>query len=54
MNCHYCSREATYDVKAGGVRVGLCEDHFRERLEELANADSLEEITERVDVERAE
>ncbi len=54
MNCHYCDQEAAFAAESEGLKVGLCEDHFRERLQELAEADSLERLKEEVDVDRAE
>ncbi|ADD05594.1 uncharacterized protein Nmag_2024 [Natrialba magadii ATCC 43099] len=54
MNCHYCDREAAFAAESGGLKVGLCEEHFRERLQELAEADGLENLKEKVDVDRAE
>lgn len=54
MQCHYCEAPAAYAAESEGVKVGLCEDHFQDRLEELAEADSLEAIRERVDVDRQE
>ena len=54
MNCHYCDHAASFAAESEGVKVGLCETHFRERLQELAEADGLETLKERVDVDRAE
>ncbi|WP_168192906.1 MULTISPECIES: DUF6757 family protein [Halostella] len=54
MKCHYCDREAAFAAESDGIRVGLCEDHFRDRLEELSESDALEQIQEKVDVDRAE
>lgn len=54
MKCHYCDREAAFAAESDGVRVGLCEDHFRDRLETLSESDALEELQEKVDVDRAE
>ncbi|WP_290816568.1 DUF6757 family protein [Halovivax sp.] len=54
MNCHYCDDPAAFAAESEGVKVGLCEAHFRERLEELAEADGLEALKEEVDVDRAE
>lgn len=51
MRCHYCSREADVGVSSDGVRVGLCEEHFEERLEELAEAEPLAELAENVETE---
>jgi hypothetical protein len=50
MQCHYCEREAAYAAESEAVRVGLCEEHFRERVEELAESEGLERIREEVDV----
>ncbi|ESP89511.1 DUF6757 family protein [Candidatus Halobonum tyrrellensis] len=54
MRCHYCEREAAYTADRDGVRVGLCENHFRERVEELAESEGLEALRERVDVTHAD
>jgi hypothetical protein len=51
MRCHYCDRDADTVVEKDGVKVGLCEIHFRERLEELADSEVLEELGERLDVD---
>ncbi|MFB6244448.1 MAG: DUF6757 family protein [Halobaculum sp.] len=50
MQCHYCDRAAAYAAESDGVRVGLCEEHFRERIEELAESDGLANVREQVDV----
>lgn len=52
MRCHYCDRDADVVVEQGGVRVGVCEEHFRERLEELADSEMMENLGEQLDVER--
>ena len=52
MQCHYCEGHADVTVEKDGIRVGLCEDHFRDRLEELAESDMLEEIREQLDIDR--
>jgi hypothetical protein len=54
MKCHYCDREASVAAESEGVKVGLCDDHFRDRLEELAEADELKELQEHIDVDRPE
>lgn len=51
MRCHYCSREADVTTSTDGVRVGLCDEHFQDRLEELAEAEPLAELEERIDVD---
>ena len=54
MQCHYCEREAAYAAEQDELRVGLCERHFRERVEELAESEGLESLRERVDVTQTE
>lgn len=51
MQCHFCSREADVVASSDGVRVGLCEEHFRERLEELAEAEPLAALEEKIDLD---
>lgn len=51
MRCHYCSREADVTADSEGVRVGLCEEHLQERLEELAASEPLDELEAMLDVE---
>jgi hypothetical protein len=54
MRCHYCDREAAIAVEKDGVKVGVCEDHFRDRMEELADEGWLEDLEEGLDVDRSE
>ena len=54
MQCHYCDREAAYAAEKEHMKVGLCEDHFRERLEELAESDELAALQEKIDIDRTE
>lgn len=54
MECHYCERDAEVGVEKDGVTVGVCEAHFRERLEELEDAEWLEDIEEHIDIDRSE
>jgi hypothetical protein len=54
MQCHYCEQEAAYAARKEHIKVGLCEDHFRERVEELADSDELEALREQIDVDRTE
>lgn len=51
MRCHYCTREADVTADSGGITVGLCEEHFEERIEELAESEGLEALEEQIDVE---
>lgn len=52
MRCHYCEREAAVSAESDGVRVGLCEEHFQERLEELTESEELAELQQRLNVDR--
>jgi hypothetical protein len=54
MRCHYCEHDAAYAAEKDGIKVGLCEEHFRERVEALAESDELEALREQIDVDRAE
>jgi len=54
MHCHYCDREAAYAAEKDGVKVGLCEDHFQERMESLAESEELAALQEQLDIDRAE
>lgn len=54
MECHYCDGGADVVVEKSEIRVGVCEEHFRERMEELADSEWLQEIEAQVDVDRAE
>lgn len=54
MQCHYCDREATYAAEKDAIKVGLCEEHFRDRVEELADSDELAALEEEIDVEGPE
>ncbi|MCY4729483.1 hypothetical protein KY092_02790 [Natronomonas gomsonensis] len=44
MQCHYCDEEAAVAVEKDHIKVGLCERHLRERMEELSDSDALEDI----------
>jgi hypothetical protein len=54
MECHYCDRDADISVEKDGVRVGVCETHFRERMEELADSEWLDDVEESLDIDRPE
>jgi hypothetical protein len=53
MQCHYCDREAAVAVEKDNIKVGLCEDHFRNRLEELKDDGWLDEFQEELDIDRS-
>ena len=54
MECHYCDAGADVVVEKDDIMVGVCEAHFREQMELLAEADWLEEIEDQLSVDRAE
>lgn len=54
MQCHYCDREAVYAARKDALRVGLCEEHFQERVEELAESDELAALQDRIEIEGTE
>ncbi|MFB6069206.1 MAG: DUF6757 family protein [Halobacterium sp.] len=53
MQCHYCDRSADLTVDKGGVKVGVCEDHFKERLDELSDSETLQRLREQLEIERS-
>lgn len=54
MQCHYCNRKASFSAETGGVRVGLCDRHFRDRFTEFAESDALQRLRQRLNVDRAD
>ena len=52
MECHYCGQTADVVAESDGVSVGLCEEHFRERLSELSES-AAERLREELDIDRA-
>ena len=54
MQCHYCDREADITVEKGGIQVGVCEQHFQEQMEELADSDMLGGVEEELDIDSVE
>jgi hypothetical protein len=49
MQCHYCDDEAAVAVEKEMVKVGLCEQHLRDRMEELSDSEWLEEFQSQID-----
>jgi len=54
MECHHCEEAAEIVVEKDGVRVGVCERHFRDRMEELADSEWVHDLEEQLDIDRAE
>lgn len=52
MQCHFCDRDADVAVEKDGVKVGVCERHFREQMDDLSDSEWVESIAEDVDVDR--
>ena len=52
MQCHYCDDDAALAVEKDGIKVGLCEDHFRDRLQELQDSGFLEDVRDDLDIDR--
>ncbi|QLD86255.1 hypothetical protein HWV23_11155 [Natronomonas halophila] len=49
MQCHYCDDEAAVAVEKNHLKVGLCEEHLRERMEELSDSEVLEDFESQID-----
>lgn len=51
MRCHDCGAPADVEVESRGVIVGLCEQHLRERVEELADEGAIAALREVLDTD---
>jgi hypothetical protein len=54
MECHHCEADADIVVEKDGIKVGVCETHFREQMDELADSAMLDGLQEQLDVDRTE
>ncbi|MFB6298025.1 MAG: DUF6757 family protein [Salinirussus sp.] len=54
MECHYCDRGADIVVERQAIKVGVCEEHFREQMTELADSEWLDDLDDRLDIDRHE
>jgi hypothetical protein len=54
MQCHYCENEADVAVEKDAVKVGVCQEHFREQLEELEEGEWLSDVDEELDIDRSD
>lgn len=54
MRCHHCEQEADVVVEKDEIRVGVCETHFREQMEALADSEMIANLDEELDVDRHE
>ena len=53
MQCHYCDADAAVAVEKDQLKVGLCESHFRDRLEALNDEGWLEDLHAAPDIDRS-
>lgn len=54
MKCHYCEKDAVYAAEKEGVKVGLCERHFKQQVEALSEDEGLAALQERIEIDRTE
>jgi hypothetical protein len=54
MQCHYCEDAADIAVEKEGVTVGLCQTHFKEQMEDLADSEWLDGVEEELDIDSRE
>jgi hypothetical protein len=52
MRCHYCDREATFTAETGGVQVGLCDRHFRDEFQRLAQSNQFGHLRHELNLDR--
>jgi hypothetical protein len=51
MHCDYCDESAAVAVEKDQVKVGLCERHFRERIEQLQEDGWLAALQDELDID---
>jgi hypothetical protein len=49
VQCHYCETGADVAIEKDHVKVGLCQEHLRDRMEELSGSDLLEDVASELD-----
>jgi len=49
VQCHYCETDADVAIEKDHVKVGLCQEHLRDRMEELSGSDLLEDVASELD-----
>jgi hypothetical protein len=54
MECHYCDADADVVVEKDDVKVGVCQSHFREQMEDLSESEWLSDIDEELDIDPTE
>ena len=53
MQCHYCDRSADLTVDKDGLKVGVCEEHFQERLDDISDSETLERLRDQLEIDRS-
>lgn len=54
MECHYCDRGADIAVEKDGIKVGVCQAHFKEQMEQLADSEWLDGVEDDLDIDHRE
>jgi hypothetical protein len=49
VQCHYCETDADVAIEKDHVKVGLCQEHLRDRMEELSGSNLLEDVASELD-----
>jgi len=53
MQCHYCDRSADLTVEKDGLKVGVCEEHFQERLDDISDSETLQQLRDQLEIDRS-
>jgi hypothetical protein len=53
MQCHYCDRDADLTVEKDGLKVAVCEEHFQERLDDISDSETLQQLREQLEIDRS-
>lgn len=53
MQCHYCDRNADLTVDKDGLKVGVCEEHFQERLDDISDSETLQQLRDQLEIDRS-
>ena len=49
MRCLYCDRTADYEARTDGVTVGLCSQHLKTEMDQLAEREPIATIRNALD-----
>ncbi|SEW14452.1 DUF6757 family protein [Halobacterium jilantaiense] len=53
MQCHYCDRDADLTVEKDGLKVAVCEEHFQERLDDISDSETLQQLRDQLEIDRS-